>query len=224
MDSAEKAYWFGFLMADGCIIHTNRIRHLKTMDSVQDRYYLQLSLSSVDQAHVAKFKQCIQSSHPIREYACADYSQGFYSRIIIEDRHIFDSLETLGMTTNKSLTVVYPNIPALFDAPFIRGYFDGNGCVSYNASNNLWEGNITSTYEMLAGIFQRTPFNADKKFLPKQRHPEREVNNWTLRFGGNQQCLNVLEWMYAGSNELTRLDRKYDKYIELAKANGRLPQ
>ena len=128
------------------------------------------------------------------------------------------------MTTNKSLTVVYPNIPASFDAPFIRGYFDGNGCVSYNASNNLWEGNITSTYEMLAGIFQRPPFNADKKFLPKQRHPEREVNNWTLRFGGNQQCLNVLEWMYAGSNELTRLDRKYDKYIELEKANGRLPQ
>ena len=52
----------------------------------------------------------------------------------------------------------------------------------------------------------------------------RKVNIWSLKFAGTQQCINVLEWMYAGSNELTRLDRKYDKYIELAKANGRLPQ
>lgn len=211
-------------MADGCVMHTNRVRHLKTMDSIQDRYYLQLSLSSVDRAHIEKFKQCIQSSHPIREYACTDYSQGFYSRIIIEDKHVFDSLETLGMTTNKSLTVAYPNISEQLDAPFIRGYFDGNGCISCNMSHNFWECNITSTYEMLAEIFKRLPVNADKQFAPKQRHPERRVNNWTFRFGGNQQCLNILEWLYAGSDELTRLDRKYDKYIELAKANGRLPQ
>lgn len=47
LDSAEKAYWLGFLMADGCIMHTSRIRHLKTMDSMQERYYLQLSLSDL---------------------------------------------------------------------------------------------------------------------------------------------------------------------------------
>lgn len=207
-------------MADGCIVHTNRVRHLKTMDSIQERYYTQLKLASADMRHIEKFCQCISSTHPIRTYAYDNYD-GRYSRVIIEDQHMFDALMHIGMLPNKSLIVKYPLIPDGLDAPFIRGYFDGNGSITLDRSN---ECSITSTYEMLQKIFEKCPFNESKVFHPKQRYPERQVNSWSLKFAGTQQCLNVLEWMYAGSNELTRLDRKYDKYIELAKANGRLPQ
>jgi intein-encoded DNA endonuclease-like protein len=43
-----------------------------------------------------------------------------------------DALEKLGLCPNKSLTISFPKVPKKYLAHFIRGYFDGDGCV------NLW--------------------------------------------------------------------------------------
>ena len=39
IDTPDKAYWLGFLMADGCVMHQRRLRHLKTMDKLARQIY-----------------------------------------------------------------------------------------------------------------------------------------------------------------------------------------
>lgn len=40
-----------------------------------------------------------------------------------------DSLSKLGVTTKKSLTLTFPNLSKNLIPHFIRGYFDGDGCI-----------------------------------------------------------------------------------------------
>lgn len=216
IDTPDKAYWLGFLMADGCVMHQRRLRHLKTMDSWQDRYITKLSVSQADEEHLAKFLQCISSTHPIRVYKTS-LSATPYCRVMIEDQHLFGALVSHGVIPNKSLCVCYPSIDEQFDAAFIRGYFDGNGCISHST---FWECNITSTYEMLHKIYQKCPFNDAKEFRPVQRFPDRHVNNWMFRFAGTQQCIRVLSWLYCDSTPETRLNRKFHKYLDLIAYQG----
>jgi hypothetical protein len=220
IDTPEKAYWLGMLMADGCIMHTRYVRHLKTCDSCRDRYFLQLSLKENDLHHIEKFKQALGSNHPINTYNYSSNTagEGKYARIVIEDKSLVDDLISHGVCENKTLILKYPNIPVEFDSHFIRGYFDGDGCISMSKSitqTPMYEANITSTYEFLQSIYQRLPLNSNKKFNPKQRYPERNNNNWTFRFSGNRQLLKILDYLYQNSTDETRLDRKYKKYKEL---------
>lgn len=221
IDTPDKAYWLGMLMADGCVMHTRRLRHLKTCDSWQDRFYLQLSLKEDDIGHIQKFIKAIGSNHPINiyEYSGKQYNNdGKYGRLIIEDRHLVEDLIALGVCEKKTLILKYPNIPPELDSHFIRGYFDGDGCISMSQVGNespMYEANITSTYEFLKEVYKRLPLNSDKEFKPKQRYPERNNNNWTFRFGGNRQLLRVLNYLYKDSTDDVRLDRKYQKYKEL---------
>ena len=90
IDTPEKAYWLGFIMADGCVMISKRIRKLKTYETIQQRYFLKIALSSVDTQHLEKFNQCINSSYPVKEYInkTGYKPNSKYSRIIIEDKNI----------------------------------------------------------------------------------------------------------------------------------------
>ena len=221
IDTNEKAYWFGFLMADGCIMHSRRLRKLKTCNSWQDRYLTQLSLAICDYEHLEKFKKAIQSNHPINTY---NVGKGFkpeakYVRLIIEDEHLFKSLENLGLVQRKSNKVTYPdpsNLPEKFDKDFIRGFYDGNGMISCSFIRTCfsYEIGFCSTYEMLQSIFQRIPASK-KNFNPVKRWSDREANNWAIKYGGNLQTSTILDWLYQYSTEATMLKRKYNKYLEL---------
>lgn len=52
------------------------------------------------------------------------------------NKHLWQTLNKYGCTPNKSLTLKFPN-ENIFKSKdlirhFIRGYFDGDGCISYN--------------------------------------------------------------------------------------------
>lgn len=46
----------------------------------------------------------------------------------IGSRQLYDRLYALGVTPRKSLTMKFPAVPDKYLAPFVRGYFDGDGC------------------------------------------------------------------------------------------------
>lgn len=123
----------------------------------------------------------------------------------------------LGVKPHKSLIVEYPQIDEKFDLDFIRGYFDGNGCLSCHNSKHgtpEYEFTITSTKEMLEEICKKLKLNiTDKTF--RARHPERGKNNYTIKYCGNQQTFRVMSLLYDGAEDY--LDRKYRKYLDLKK-------
>jgi hypothetical protein len=226
IDSKEKAYWLGFIMADGCIVHNERIRHLKTQDVLQIRNYLQISLSSIDRKHLEKFNNSLESTYPIKDYTIgkSGYKPGSpYSRIIIEDKTICDDLKLNGILPKKQLKEMYPtNLDPQYNLDFIRGFFDGDGCISCHKNkhgNPEYEFSFTGTKEMLTSIANILGLTLTEKRL-KSRHPERNLNNYTMKFCGTQQTFKVMSMLY--ENASIYLDRKYNKYIELVNyINGR---
>ena len=57
IDTEEKAYWLGFLYADG---------YVRMKDSRSGQ--LKLKLSSKDRDHIILFNKCLSSNYPIKDY------------------------------------------------------------------------------------------------------------------------------------------------------------
>lgn len=132
IDSNDKAYWLGFLYADGYV-------RMKKGRSAE----LRLKLSKKDKEHVELFKKCIKSTHPIKEsesvvkYKDDKISKSLCSFISIFNKKIVSDLFKNGCVNKKSLIIRFPDIKASYIRHFIRGYFDGDGCIYANKSYML---------------------------------------------------------------------------------------
>lgn len=202
IDTEEKAYWLGFLYADGYIV------------SGSDK--IGISLGIADKGHLLKFKQAISSTYPINDYKVkSGYKPGaLYSRILITSKQIKNDLINLGVVKNKTLILKFPTtIPNYLIRHFIRGYFDGDGSLTYGSKqicgNSNYSIKFVGTKEMIEGI--KRYFNLSIK--EEQRYPDKNLNNYSLTIGGNIQVTKILDHLYENSKVF--LDRKYKRYTEL---------
>jgi hypothetical protein len=132
IDSEAKAYWLGFLYADGCVyrcVSETRIGGKLIKRSETDK----LTLSIVDYEHLEKFKVALQAEQNI--YTRTDTrTDCVYSYIVFHSIKLCNDLEQLGCVQKKSLILKFPSddqVPSHLRRHFIRGYFDGDGCISF---------------------------------------------------------------------------------------------
>ena len=122
INTSNKAYWLGFLYADGCILsYKNR----RTGGSA-----LEISLKADDVNILERFKMSLSSNSPIKEKVVNEKYKAV--RLNICNAEICDDLVKLGCTPRKSLTLKFPTekqVPKYLIPHFIRGYFDGDGNV-----------------------------------------------------------------------------------------------
>lgn len=119
IDSEEKAYWLGFLMADGC---------------VQSKRKFKLTLQIRDYSHLEKFKKSIDSDNLI--YIWKNKNNREYCEIVISSTKMVESLEKLGCVSRKTKIVKFPpNLNDKLIRHWIRGYFDGDGCIHRDEIN-----------------------------------------------------------------------------------------
>ena len=111
INTEEKAYWLGFICADGYLDY--------------DRKAFQLMLSSKDKNQLNKFLKSIGSNHPIRDY---ENNGCGASRVYIRNILLFQSLSKF-INRNKTYSLRFPNLDTKLIRHFIRGYFDGDGYV-----------------------------------------------------------------------------------------------
>jgi hypothetical protein len=117
IDTEEKAYWLGFLAADGCVT----ARQVK------------LTLQRRDRAHVEKFRAAVGSDAPVIDYeARSPYSGNVhtYSRCAISSTRMAADLTKLGVTPRKSHTLRPWLGPPTLARHYIRGIVDGDGTLS----------------------------------------------------------------------------------------------
>ncbi|MBI2087073.1 MAG: hypothetical protein HYT69_02785 [Candidatus Zambryskibacteria bacterium] len=76
-------------------------------------------------------KKLFKSNHKIstRDKRNAKWKMGY--RLQIGSKEMFADLIKLGFTPNKSLIVDFPKIPNNLLGDFVRGYFDGDGCIYF---------------------------------------------------------------------------------------------
>lgn len=189
IDTEEKAYWLGFLSADGCI-HNGHIN---------------ITLQERDKAHLEKFKNFLNFNGKITEERQGNKR---YYRISVGNRTLYEDLISLGCTEKKSLTITpCDKVPVEFIYDYIRGYWDGDGGISYSAKNNRWQAYCTSTKEMLSFFIEKMQINT-KPFLE-----HRCLNTYRIHFNGRINVYNKMSLLY--DKATIYLDRKKELYLQL---------
>ena len=212
IDSEEKAYWLGFLYADGCVLYNNTT-------STRNYYHVRIALKSTDIEHLRKFKDFLQDNRDdsIIHIRTENKNGKIYEscRYSVSNKHLAESLVNLGCTPRKSLTLTFPDIKKfnnpdlIFD--FIRGYCDGDGCLSYYTKRGKTYPsiNIVGTYDFLSGI---------TKYIPqfKKVYKKRGENVFQLDTR-NKLAREVANKLYGHAT--IYLDRKYERFKALFKYN-----
>lgn len=200
IDTEEKAYWLGFIFADGSIIKTS-----KNMDKYNR---LSICLSKKDEHHLEKFTDAIEyPKDNIKHANCSNIGEYPQSYVRINSIALVDDLISLNCNPNKTFTPSFPSnkdIPSNLIRDFVRGYFDGDGCISGKVKSPLFE--ITSelyAIQQLQGILMDS-CNLSKTKLRFCR------NSYTLRYGGINQIKKIFHYLYDGATVF--LERKYKKF------------
>lgn len=190
IDNEEKAYWLGFLYADGSIGST--------------RNDIELSLKSSDIEHLKKFRKFLNFT--IDKHIFQD---DIRCRLCITNKHLKESLINLGCTPRKSLTITFPSerqVPKYLQKDFIRGYIDGDGSIMINTRRNAGRINILGTLDMLNGIVNSMNWRQTKIY---KKDAEKV---YTVEWSGFY-VTDYLDQLY--ENATIYLDRKYQKYLEI---------
>ena len=193
IDSKEKAYWLGFLYADGCV-HSNSN---------------EISITLKDRDHLEKFRKAIKSNNKIGESIDKRFSSmpKIY-HFSIKDKQLKSDLIKWGCVPNKSLTLTkIPNIPRDFVSHFIRGYFDGDGSFHW----------LNGTKNFRISFVGTAPFLKDiQKELGLSLSLGQQEGNQSKYFqvAGRKQVPMILDYIYKDSDENIRLTRKYKNYLD----------
>lgn len=199
IDTEHKAYWLGFMYADGFIEAKRQHGNQK----------FGISLSIIDIEHLEKFKKDLKSNNPIKIYKGSGYnSTGEFAKLLITCQNTVNNLKANGCMEQKTCNLKFPNLPKNLIRHFIRGYFDGDGSLSYYVKNKrCYEISFVGTKDFLTGLMRH--LNKELKLSTK------DSITYQLKLGGNNQVKDILDYLYKDST--IYLDRKYGKYLDLLK-------
>lgn len=114
IDSEEKAYFLGFLSADGYV----------GWSPERYAYVVEIGLQDRDRDIIDKFQAAVGSSHKIVDKIVNGKP---YPRLSIKNKQLAGSLKSLGLCPKTGC--VPPGIPDHLLHHFFRGWFDGDGSV-----------------------------------------------------------------------------------------------
>jgi len=130
----------------------------------------------------------------------------------INNDEIYDDLLRIGLSPNKSLTMIFPEVPSIFTRHFIRGCWDGDGSVYIEKrSNSVKASFVSGSLEFIEGmLFQLYNEGFNKRTIYKQG------KSFYFRYSGNQ-CAKLYHYFYDGVPEGQYLRRKYLIFKETMK-------
>lgn len=110
INSSAKAYWLGFLLADGYNSDEEMV----------------VNLHSKDVDHLISFKNDLKALHPVRVRANRPIAS-----LRVSSKRLCADLSQLGCVKAKSLILEAPQgVPTIYYPHVVRGYFDGDGYIS----------------------------------------------------------------------------------------------
>jgi len=115
-----------------------------------------------------------------------------------------------GVVPKKSLILTFPPLSTVsedFLPAFVRGYFDGDGCLSLYKTGK-WHVALVGTEDFLTAIRQLW---VDVLQVNNNKVAQKKDSQiFTFRLGAQKQVREVAEWLYGGAE--VYLPRKYEKY------------
>lgn len=200
IDTEEKAYFLGYLMADGNISIYN------------NQYYIKCACTKKDEELIYKFKEVLNSENSITHAKCYnEKSITEKTSFSISSKHMFMTLQDYGFKTKKSGNeVMSDKIPKELRNHFIRGLFDGDGitCIT-----KVKRSGFISSKEMLLSIMD------ELNLYKKLNHPKTQLKNLYYFLLGKKESKILYDYMY--SNATFYLKRKKDRMDIIIKTTPR---
>lgn len=217
IDTDQKAYFLGFIAADGCIYEPKDNRQT----------LLRISIAKKDVEILEAFKQAIETNKPISTTINSNNKE--YVSLELSSTQMGEDLMKLGLFPRKTYLQTWVKLasPELQNA-FIRGYFDGDGTISQEFNiNSLHSVNIgISGYKNNLIHFAKylKLQNLDCAFIQDKRqekYTDSKQEFGQLTFLNKQDKLKFLNLIYP-TNEIQYLTRKFvlgQKFKELCALN-----
>lgn len=213
INTEEKAYWLGFILADGSIRHNSS--------------NLMIGLAIRDYDHLHRFKKAIKSNSCIKEYKTSvlKNTQKSYDAcsISITSKIMVDALNSHNIFERKTMNEKPDySIPDQLVCHYIRGFIDGDGWISlYNRSANedtegvRVEVGVGSSYEMISYIASKLNYFLDINTL--------KISNmysdfYTTETTNITDAIKILQFLYA--NAKIYLPRKYERALEVCRLHS----
>lgn len=182
--SRNMAYILGLWFADGCIYGG------KMFD---------ITLHKKDKYILKRIAEELQYEGKLYDYVDRQAARINFSCVVI-----YNDIIALGGKERKSNDIEFPNIPKEFLPDFIRGYFDGDGCIMNLKNNRINSAFTSGSKKFLYSLL---------KILKEEAEViggSYDVSSCSIKFG-KKDTLRIGEYMYKDNPELFLL-RKRKKF------------
>jgi hypothetical protein len=196
INSEEKAYWLGFLCADGCVLKNEK--------------QVTFNLSEKDGNHLQKLADIFERNTV--QYFVDDKrteKRYYHRRLALNSIHMVKDLLSKGIYPKKSLVLtdeVFNHIPQEYLKDFIRGYFDGDGCISFVPKSYETRISICGTDSFLRRM--NSILETECGIRISRIIQQDKIHK--LEFGNIPNVIKFREWMY--TNATVFLERKREKF------------
>ena len=196
--SQEMAYVLGFISADGNIN--------------KSEYKLSIGLAKKDEPHLNKIKNLIAPIRNIRQSERIKNNKVFkYVHLEVCSNYMCRSLVGLGIVPKKSLILEFPDVPENFVKDFIRGNFDGDGCISQDSNSKYWQMYFLGTEKFLDTLSK----HINKATGISLRNINLTKSKIHIIKYSTHDIIKICSWLHKDST--IHLERKYDKFQQLLK-------
>lgn len=202
INTQNKAYILGFLYADG--------------NNCMSKQTIRIGLQEEDKQILEDMRKEICSEKELKYIDNSNKHDNGYNyknmwQLDMFSKHMCESLNKIGMTPNKSLSVTFPNIDKSLYSSFIRGVFDGDGCIHSSTKHKyVYNCSIVGTYDLCYKIQEICNCEGIESHI-------REASNHNgitavFEVYRKDSVIKFLDYMYKDAEMY--LERKYQRYLK----------
>lgn len=198
IDTPNKAYILGLLYADG-------------NNSKQGS--ISISLQEQDKSILEKINHELKYTKELTFINYKKKSEKWSNQyqLRISNKYMSKQLSKLGVIPNKSLTLQFPDwLDKKYYSHFIRGYFDGDGCIPKKVSEKHLSMIGTENFCKVVKYILESELNIHSSI--SLCHGNSNVSTRALYISGKLQTEKFLDYIYKGSE--LYIERKYNLYLK----------
>ena len=192
IDTQEKAYFLGFLYADG--------------GNNKDANFVRVDLARKDKDILEKLASLIYLEEPLQHIKDQNREKEYKGQKVIyhtsyfniNSKYICHKLEELGCPAAKSLVITFPKwlVDPELQRHFIRGYYDGDGGVSLtDVKERGAHTRMVSTFEFCQSMHKIISKETGIQFGEPYNDVD-DKNVYSIHLSGNRQVVHFLDWLY----------------------------
>lgn len=185
IDSPEKAYILGFLIADGHVYKSG--------------YRVELGVKEADSAVLTAIIEAMGIDVPLR-VALNSYDKSRFIRVTLGAKQMTADLARYGLRNDKSKTATWPTVDPALEGHLMRGIWDGDGSIQ----KYMFE--LIGTSALLDGAVAAAECHTG---CVLRRRMSGKDNRYHYAYGTRRDTA-ILHWMYKDAT--IALERKQEKF------------